>query len=110
MTNYLAGTLLGALFFGSPYAGIGVLDTLLFAVLAFVCLKLLRTVLLRRAAKAAASARAEALVKARGPNPWGRPEKDGADRCAASAARLPGFDQAGFLRGAKLLFTRIQHS
>lgn len=105
----LAGTLLGALLFGGPHAGPGVVDVILFALLAFLALKLLRAVVSRRAASVGNSPR--------GPDPWRKMRDACGGGFPASAGRgsgpdisVAGFDRRDFLRGAKILFTRLQDS
>ncbi|MDL2210073.1 39S ribosomal protein L45, partial [Desulfovibrio sp. OttesenSCG-928-O18] len=121
----LAGTLLGSLLFGGAHAGPGVVDIVFFALLAFFALKLVRAVMNRRAASAESGPGA-GYARERGPDPWqkmrgaaeGPAEGYGSNPAGAAGAgggagagpdiSLPGFDQQDFLRGAKILFTRLQ--
>ncbi len=137
MGGLLAGSLLGALFFGGPYSGFGVTDILLFAVLAFAGLKLLRVLRNRGQQPASAaggrpqSAAPDAHAAQRPDNdPWQRmrstsqngpggfgipPDSRGQDE-RRGGGPMPGgplppnFDQGDFLRGAKMAFTRLQES
>ena len=118
----LAGTLIGSLLFGGGFAGTGMMDILLLAVLAFAGLKLFRFFMSRRTAPAAAGSysRSEDVVtgghqQSAPGDPWQRLRDTQAGPAASAApvadASVPaGFDQDDFLRGAKVLFSRLQES
>ncbi len=129
----LAGSLLGALFFGGPYAGFGFMDMILFAVLAFLALKLFQAFRQRGqtapfATRPAPPAAGQDAPRPGQPDLWARMRSDalsgqggqdgqfardaGRDAGApAGNASVPaGFDQADFLRGAKIAYTRLQES
>lgn len=116
----LAGTLIGSMLFGGGFGGFGMADILLFALVAFVGLKLLRMVMGRRTAPAAAGAGDYARTNdapAGGPagsDPWQRMRSESPASPAAGVAPASGvpagFDQDDFLRGAKILFARLQES
>ncbi len=110
----LAGSLLGALLFGGPYSGFGIMDIVLIALVAFLGLKLLRAFMSRRTAEdtvgGAARSGEEFTPRA---NPWqGLRDSGGASADAPEGPdiRIPGFDREDFLRGAKMLFSRLQES
>lgn len=119
MGGLLAGSLLGALFFGGPHAGFGFIDMILFAALAFMGLKLFQA--MRQRSQAPASSGAQNAAP-RGPASPGQPDlwarmrsdapSEQADSGAPSnASSIPAnFDQADFLRGAKIAYTRLQES
>lgn len=136
----LAGTLIGSLLFGGGFGGFGMMDILLFALVAFLGLKLLRAFMGRREAPVGAGGEARggtgsyartgdapsggpANGPANGPagnDPWQRlrdqTTADSASPAAQAAGAAPvsgapaGFDQDDFLRGAKVLFARLQES
>lgn len=134
----LAGTLLGSLLFGGGFGGFGMMDILLVAVMAFVGLKLFRMFMNRRTAEATVggsshpagdgrSAGANLWQKLQGTDSAAGPASSGPGAFGAGAfgagpsggapaedqgadIRLAGFDQEDFLRGAKVLYTRLQES
>ena len=119
----LAGTLLGSLLFGGAHAGVGMVDILLFALLGFMALKILRAVMGRRAATASeapgpvSSEQAFSTGQQQAHDPWMRMRdqsstSSGEVAPAVSGAdiRIDDFDQDDFLRGAKILYTRLQES
>lgn len=111
----LAGSLLGMLLFGGPHAGFGIMDMVLIALAAFIALKLIRTFMTRRTAEdvVGGSARTAGDFTSR-PDPWQRMREDVGGGTAAAAGgpdiRIDGFDRDDFLRGAKMLYTRLQES
>jgi predicted lipid-binding transport protein (Tim44 family) len=117
MGGLLAGSMLGALLFGGAFSGIGGMDLLLMGAAVFLVLRLLRS---RR--QSAATAMAQSNYTGRSAydspaDPWGKLRADG-DRKAAftdsgseEAFTLPsGFDLEDFMKGAKIMFTRMQES
>ena len=115
MGGLLAGSLLGALLFGGPHTGFGTMDMLLIALVSFMALKLLRFFMSRRAAENVVDGGNARMAEnvAQPQTPWqhlqGSPSStlhttEGAD------IRLAEFDQGDFLRGAKILYTRLQES
>ncbi|SBW05450.1 conserved membrane hypothetical protein [uncultured delta proteobacterium] len=118
MGGLLAGSLLGALLFGGPHAGFGIMDMVLVALAAFLALKLIKLFMSRRAAgEGAGNARAAGDFTPR-PDPWqgmqGSPGGGSAEQPGPSSGgpdiRLAGFDQEDFLRGAKMVYARLQDS
>ncbi len=120
----LAGTLLGSLLFGGGWGGFGMMDLVLIALVAFISLKLLRMVLNRRPATetVGGNARTAENFPSRS-DPWqhmqnshmeGGPAASAGNGTATFAGgpdiRLGGFDQDDFLRGAKVIFSRLQES
>lgn len=106
MGGLLAGSLLGALLFGGPHSGFGMMDMALVALLAFMALKLIRMFMARRApAEVAGGIRSEDFAAR--PDPWRA--MDGASG-GGPDIRLDGFDQDDFLRGAKLVYIRLQEA
>lgn len=112
----LAGTLLGSLLFGGGFGGAGMMDIVILALVAFLALKLIRMVMNRRTAEAVPGGGnvREAQDFAPRPEPWQGMQGGAGDASAHSAGgsdiRLAGFDQDDFLRGAKMLYTRLQNS
>lgn len=123
----LAGTLLGSLLFGGAHVGFGMMDILLAALVAFLGLKLLGAVMARREAapEAAGHSRSAGEGSAPSHDPWQgmRSSLPGSETGAvndvregapeafpAEGAVPPGFDREDFLRGAKVLFARLQDS
>ena len=113
MGGLLAGSLLGALLFGGPLSGFGMMDIVWIALLGFLALKLIRMFMARRTAEDTVGGTPGYARSAREfsqrPDPW-----QGASGPAAPSGgpdiRLAGFDQDDFLRGAKTLYTRLQDS
>lgn len=111
----LAGSFLGMLLFGGPHAGFGIMDMVLIALVAFIALKLIRMFMARRTAEEVigGSARAAGDFSPR-PDPWQRMREDAGGGAAPEAGgpdiRIDGFDRDDFLRGAKMLYTRLQES
>ncbi|HET9702027.1 MAG TPA: Tim44-like domain-containing protein [Burkholderiales bacterium] len=103
LAGLAAGGLLGALLFGGAFEGINFMDVLVILALAagvFFLLRAMRRPQPRLAQYAGAGGS--------GPVPAMAPTL-AASAPATSAARVPpGFDAAGFLRQAKLSFTRLQ--
>lgn len=119
MGGLLAGSLLGALLFGGPYSGFGMMDMVLVALAAFMALKLLRMFMARRAAEQAVGEPQQRTAQdfAPRPDPWaaGAPDASAATSPDGSSGggpdiRLAGFDADDFLRGAKMLYARLQDS
>ena len=112
----LAGTLIGSLLFGGGLSGFGMMDIVLVALVAFIALKLLRMVLNRRPAAETVGGNARMAEDfSSQPNPWQRLQDSSAGGGTAASAggpdiRLPDFDQDDFLRGAKVIFSRLQES
>lgn len=115
----LAGTLLGSLLFGGGHSGMGILDIALIALLGFMGLKLLRAFMNRRAGAAVQGAGGGESVIRGAPNAdqWARMSNaDASDSSSGAPAatgpdiRIEGFDQEDFLRGAKMLYARLQES
>jgi len=103
LAGLAAGGLLGALLFGGAFEGIKFMDVLVIVALAAGVYFLLRA--LRRPQPQAAQ---YAGLGASGPVPMAE-TGGGAPAPAPDAARVPpGFDSAGFLRSARLSFTRLQ--
>lgn len=118
----LAGTLLGSLFFGHPFAGGGMLDLLLIGGAIFLIMKLMRG---RRPATQAAGRSGGMGYGGAGPDAGPSMRTGGASRAEQGWSNLgasprpderpgidvpPGFDEAEFLEGAKALFNRMQTS
>lgn len=117
----LAGTLLGSLFFGHPFAGGGMMDILLIGGLIFLFMKLFRG---RRPSPQAAAGRSGGMsYGGGGPQPqqdvhqrssnagWGGLGSTSGAAEAAPGIDVPaGFDTDEFLEGAKLAFNRLQAS
>ncbi|MCC8194762.1 MAG: 39S ribosomal protein L45, partial [Deltaproteobacteria bacterium] len=110
--GFLAGSLLGALLFGGPYSGFGMMDMVLVALLAFLALKLVKAFLARRTAGAAAGGDARAADFGARQDQWHGLQGTASPAGAAGGPniRLAGFDQEDFLRGARMLYTRLQDS
>lgn len=111
----LAGTLLGSLLFGGGWAGGGMMDIVLIALVAFLALKLLRMLMNRRPAAETVGGNARAAGDfSSPPDPWQRARETPGNGFAAPSGgpdiRLDGFDQDDFLRGAKVIFSRLQDS
>jgi predicted lipid-binding transport protein (Tim44 family) len=114
----LAGTMLGALFMGGAFQGIGGMDILIIGLAAFFILRLLRS--RRQQAEATASTAAAGNYSRReayGPasSPWDKLRNSSGQttdsEAAAADLQLPeGFDLEDFMKGAKLMFTRMQES
>ena len=111
MGGLLAGSLLGALLFGGAHSGFGMMDMVLVALAAFMALKLLRFFMSRRAAEevVGGNARMADDVVSR-PDPWQKMQGGGSAATGGPDIRLEGFDEQDFLRGAKMLYTRLQES
>ncbi len=124
MGGMLAGSLLGALFFGMPFAGGGMMDILLIGILIVAGVMVFRMIAARRRQPeynyaGAAQGHVEAPT---GRNDWSGSQWDrlrtepsgqasGASASQSGAAvSVPGFDEEEFLRGAKLVYTRLQAS
>ncbi|MEG6504497.1 Tim44 domain-containing protein [Nitratidesulfovibrio sp. 1201_IL3209] len=121
MGGMLAGSLLGSLLFGGGFGGVGMVDMLLIALVAFMALKFFAA---RRGGGAPAPATGPAPDRGmRRDADHGAQSGSGAgwdalrSAPAASAAAQPaspgipeGFDTEDFLRGAKLAYTRLQSS
>ncbi|MDR1243195.1 MAG: 39S ribosomal protein L45 [Deltaproteobacteria bacterium] len=119
MGGLLAGSMLGALLFGGAFSGIGGMDLLLLGAAVFLVLRLLRS---RR--QSAATATAQSNYSGRSAydspaDPWGKLRQDGGRKASAAftgseheeAFTLPaGFDLEDFMKGAKIMFTRMQES
>lgn len=121
----LAGSLLGALIFGGGFAGVGIADFVLIALVVFMLSRLLRR---RPAATAQAGAAGMSgdmggmegdARMARNPegDPWARLRSNpvtqpaGNDPEAEPGLLLPeDFDLQDFISGAKAMFTRLQKS
>ncbi|BBD09179.1 Tim44 domain-containing protein [Desulfovibrio ferrophilus] len=118
----LAGTLLGSMFFGHPFAGGGMMDILLIGGLIFLAMKLFRR---RRPAPQVAGGRSGGMsYGGGGPQPhedssmqrqahgaWGGlGSTQGAAESAPELDLPAGFDTDEFLEGAKLAFNRLQAS
>lgn len=123
----LAGTLLGSLFFGHPFSGGGMMDILLIGILIFAGVMIFRMFSARRrqpqseySYAGAARRQAEAPQDQGG---WGESQWDRLRSAPASgqaggqadgqpgpAIHVPGFNEEEFLRGAKLVYTRLQGS
>jgi predicted lipid-binding transport protein (Tim44 family) len=102
LAGLAAGGLLGALLFGGAFEGVKLVDVLVIAALAAGVFFLLRA--LRRPQPRGAL---YAGLGAYGPVPLG--PGSGAPAPAPAAARVPAdFDSAGFLRQARLSFSRLQ--
>ena len=116
--GFLAGSLLGALLFGGPHSGFGMMDIVLVALLAFLALKLIRVFMSRRAADDVVGGTRAAGDFTPRPDPWqGMQDSPGGGSSPAAGSsgggpdiRLAGFDQEDFLRGAKMVYTRLQES
>lgn len=127
MGGLLAGSLLGALFMGMPFAGAGMFDLLLIGLVLFL---VFRFIARRKAgesqATATAGAGAERSAQA-DPGQWSgsqwdrlrsAPSSHGQSGAAGATGQdtsrpgqnIPGFDEEEFLRGAKLVYTRLQAS
>ncbi|MDR1126067.1 MAG: TIM44-like domain-containing protein [Deltaproteobacteria bacterium] len=121
----LAGSMLGALFFGGGFHGFGMADVVIIMLGVFLLNRFIRS--RRRAAElAAAGANGGASyhdahkVGADGGNAWDRLRGNPAFGRAETGPRLPegaegpevpeGFDTREFLAGAKLMFTRMQEA
>ncbi len=133
----LAGSLLGMLLFGGPYSGFGLADMALVALLAFGAFMLFRAILRRKAAPAGSGAESPGAVPLRSPaqpvdpvdstfrsttpspasdpNPWARLRGSENASAAGSGALAPDapmqredFDAEDFLKGARVLYTRLQ--
>jgi predicted lipid-binding transport protein (Tim44 family) len=103
LAGLAAGGLLGALLFGGAFEGIKLMDVLVILALAAGLFFLLRA-MRRPQPKVAQYAGMGGLAPVPAMPPGG-----GAAAPASGAARLPpGFDAAGFLRQARLSFTRLQ--
>ena len=115
MGGLLAGSLLGALLFGGSHAGFGIMDMVLIALVAFIALKLLRFFMSRRAAEEVVGGGNARMAEnvAQPQNPWQHLQhslSSTPDAAEGADIRLAGFDQEDFLRGAKMLYTRLQES
>jgi len=123
MGGLLAGTLLGALFMGMPFGGAGMLDMLLIGLVLFLVFRFVMS--RRRASEAQAVAGAGAGVQRNaqadsgqwsGGSQWDRLSSASAGQGQAAQAGpqpgegVPGFDAEEFLRGAKMVYTRLQAS
>lgn len=111
----LAGSLLGALLFGAPHSGFGIMDMVFAALLAFMALKLIRMFLGGRApAETVGRGSAPPEDYAFRPDPWrameGSPGASGGTVAGGPDIRLDGFDQDDFLRGAKIVYIRLQEA
>lgn len=102
MGGLLAGSLLGALFFGGGFSGLGFADMILFAVLAFVGLKLLRAMRGRAQNPAPAGAARsshppypEASPRAAANDPWERMRSSPQQQGPASSGGFEAPGQAG---------------
>ncbi|EMG37927.1 hypothetical protein PCS_01322 [Desulfocurvibacter africanus PCS] len=121
----LAGSLLGSLFFGHPFAGGGMMDFLLIGILIFAGIMVFRMFAARRQQSeysyaGATQRQAEAPVDQ---GSWGGSQWDKlrsapasghangqADSQARPGSNVPGFNEDEFLRGAKMVYTRLQAS
>ena len=117
MGGLLAGSLLGALFFGGPHSGFGIMDMVLVALLAFMALKVIRMIMARRApAEVVGGGNAPPENFSPRPDPWkAMDDASGGGSSSGAAAggpdiRLDGFDQDDFLRGAKMVYVRLQEA
>ena len=118
MGGLLAGSLLGALFFGGPHSGFGIMDMVLVALVAFMALKLVRMFMARRApAETVGGGSAPPADFTPRPDPWRAMDDASASGGGGSSAaaggpdiRLDGFDQDDFLRGAKMVYIRLQEA
>ena len=113
MGGLLAGTLLGSLLFGDAHAGFGIMDMAMFALAAFMVLKLLRFFTSRRTAEDSVGGNARmANQDIPHANPWQGIQGAGSSASTAQETdiRLAEFDQENFLRGAKMLYVRLQES
>lgn len=110
----LAGSMLGALFFGGAFSGLGLIDIVMIGLLVWMLMRLLRG---RRVATQQAESRrtledyggrdysdAWAHLRDAGPqSPAGAPASPG-------FVPPPGFEYEKFMEGARLLYTRMQAS
>ncbi|MFO7597366.1 MAG: Tim44-like domain-containing protein [Desulfocurvibacter africanus] len=125
MGGLLAGSLLGALFFGMPFGGGGMMDFLLIGVLILGAVMVFRMIAARRrqaafsyAGTAQSPVEAPADQGSWGGSQWDKlrsaPASGHANGQADSQARpgsnVPGFNEDEFLRGAKMVYTRLQAS
>jgi predicted lipid-binding transport protein (Tim44 family) len=121
----LAGSLLGSLFFGHPFAGGGMMDILLIGILIFAGVMVFRMFTARRqqseysyAGAAQRQAEAPADQGSWGGSQWdklrsapaSRQTDYQADNQATPGSNVPGFNAEEFLRGAKMVYTRLQAS
>ncbi len=125
MGGMLAGSLLGALFFGMPFAGGGMMDLLLIGILIVAGVMVFKMIAARRrqpeySYAGAAQRQSEAPTNQGG---WGESQWDRLRAAPASghtggqtdgqpspAINVPGFNEEEFLRGAKMVYTRLQGS
>jgi len=115
----LAGTLLGSMFFGHPFAGGGMMDILLIGGLLFLLLRMFGK---RRPAQQAAGRSGGMGYGGAGPDlasgpmtrdagaGWSGLRAQPAPGAGPEITLPPGFDEAEFLAGAKAAFTRLQAS
>ena len=106
----LAGSMLGALLFGGHAAGVGVADIMLLTLAAFIGLKILQGMRRRTAAPDASSP----LHKAGADDAWqalrSAPPLAGGDAAYQKPPMPDSFNEEEFLKGAKMLYARLQHS
>ncbi|MDR2825617.1 MAG: TIM44-like domain-containing protein [Deltaproteobacteria bacterium] len=109
----LAGTMLGSLLMGGAFNGIGGMDILIVGVAIFLITRLLRS---RRQAAAAAQSNYSSYDASAGR--WDKLREAGgsgggftAARTAEAEVSVPAdFDVQDFIKGAKIMFTRMQES
>lgn len=117
----LAGTLLGSLLSGNGFSGGGFMDILLFGLLIFLGLKLFaafrnRQNLTQASASAGAHGSSGMYRESAGQNGWDAlraqpPSGAGLQGAGSAQPAVPqGFDVEDFLRGAKMVYNRLQEA
>ncbi|MDL2285394.1 39S ribosomal protein L45 [Desulfovibrio sp. OttesenSCG-928-F07] len=119
----LAGSMLGALFFGGAFSGIGMVDILIIGLAVYMLTRMLR----RFGSAAAGQARSGSAASAgtygnaqqynktaTGGDMWGSlrsaPDTSGVSSAAFGVELPKGFDLPKFMEGAKIMYARMQGS